>query len=126
MKVRDLMTYPLATVRPEATVQEAIKLMVEGKRGSVLVTREGLLKECLGIVTTSQIFHRVFANSLDPAQVKVEEIMTPAPLITIGLNASASEAAKMMVEHDIRRLPVMEKGALVGIITSKDLLKCVR
>jgi CBS domain-containing protein len=126
MKVRDLMSYPLATVRPEATVQETIRLMVDGKKGSVLVTREGLLKECLGIVTTSQIFHRVFAKGLDPARVRVEEIMTPAPLITIGLSASTSEAARMMAEHNIRRLPVMEKGALVGIITSKDLLKCVR
>jgi CBS domain-containing protein len=126
MKVRDLMSYPLATVRPEATVQETIKLMVEGRKGSVLVTREGLLKECLGIVTTAQIFSEVFARGRDPAQVKAEEIMTPAPLITIGLNASSGEAARMMVEHNIRRLPVMEKGTLVGIITSKDLLKCVR
>jgi CBS domain-containing protein len=126
MKVRDLMSYPLATVRPEATVQETIRLMVEGKKGSILVTRVGLLKECLGIVTTSQIFKKVFAKGLDPNAVKVEEIMTPAPLITIGLNANTSEAARMMVEHNIRRLPVMEKGALVGIITSKDLLKCVK
>jgi CBS domain-containing protein len=126
MKVRDLMSYPLATVRPEATVQETIRLMVEGKKGSILVTREGLLKECLGIVTTSQIFKRVFAKGLDPTSVRVVEIMTPAPLITIGLNASASEAARMMIEHNIRRLPVVENEALVGIITSKDLLKRVR
>jgi len=126
MRVRDLMSYPLATVRPAATVQEAIGLMAEGRKGSVLVTREGLLKECLGIVTTSQIFNEVFAGGRDPDRIKVEEIMTPAPLITIGINASSSEAARMMIEHNIRRLPVMEKGALVGIITSKDLLKCVR
>jgi CBS domain-containing protein len=126
MKVRDLMSYPLATVRPEATVQETVRLMVDGKKGSILVTREGLLKECLGIVTTSQIFKKVFAKGLDPTAVQVGEIMTPAPLITIGPNASSSEAAKMMTEHNIRRLPVVEKDALVGIITSKDLLKCVR
>jgi CBS domain-containing protein len=126
MKVRDLMSYPLATVRPESTVQETIRLMVEGKKGSILVTREGLLKECLGIVTTSLIFKRVFAEGLDPTALRVEEIMTPAPLITIGLNASTGEAARMMTEHNIRRLPVVENGALVGIITSKDLLKCMR
>jgi len=52
--------------------------------------------------------------------------MTLAPLITIGLNASMKEAAELMTQHKVRRLPVVEKGALVGIITSSDLLKCIR
>ncbi len=45
----------------------------------MLVAREGLLKECLGIVTTSQIFLKVFAKGLDPAAIVVTEIMTPGP-----------------------------------------------
>jgi CBS domain-containing protein len=125
MKVRDLMSYPIATVRPEATVLEAVKRMAEEKKGCVLVARDGLLKECLGIVTTSQIFLKVFAKGRDPAGIAVREIMTPAPLVTINLDASTSEAARLMREHNIRRLPVMKDGALVGIITSKDLLACV-
>jgi CBS domain-containing protein len=125
MKVRDLMSYPIATVRPEATVLEAVKRMAAEKKGSVLVAREGLLKEGLGIVTTSQIILKVFAEDLDPGSVAVAEIMTPGPLITIDLDASSREAAKLMREHNIRRLPVMKDGALVGIITSKDLLACV-
>ena len=76
MKVRDLMSYPIATVRPEATVLEAIKRMVGEKKGSMLVAREGLLKECLGIVTTSRIFLKVFSEGRDPAAVAVREIMT--------------------------------------------------
>jgi CBS domain-containing protein len=126
MKVRDLMSYPIATVRPEATALVAIKRMAAEKKGCVLVAREGLLKECLGIVTTSQIFLKVFAEGLDPAAVAVTEIMTPSPLITIDLDATTREAARLMREHDIRRLPVMKEGALVGIITSKDLLACVQ
>jgi len=126
MKVRDLMSYPIATVRPEATVLEAIKRMVGEKKGSVLVARGGLLKECLGIVTTSQIFLKVFAEGRDPAMVAVTEVMTPAPLVTIDLDASTHEAARLMREHSIRRLPVMKDGALVGIVTSKDLLACVK
>jgi len=125
MKVRDLMSYPIATVRPEETVLEAIKRMAGEKKGSMLVARDGLLKEGLGIVTTSQIFQKVFAKGLDPSRVKVMEIMTPAPLITIDLDAPTKEAARLMREHSIRRLPVMKSGALVGIITSKDLLRCV-
>ena len=125
MKVRDLMSYPIATVRPEATVLDTVKRMVAEKKGSVLVARDGLLKECLGIVTTSQIFLKVFAEGRDPSQVSVSEIMTPSPLVTIDLDASTEEAARLMRGANIRRLPVMKDGALVGIITSKDLLACV-
>jgi CBS domain-containing protein len=126
MKVRYLMSYPIATVNPGAKVLEAIKRMASEKKGCLLVARDGLLKECLGIVTTSQIFQEVFANGRDPASVGVSEIMTPAPLITIDLDASTSDAADLMLKHNIRRLPVVKDGALVGIITSKDLLKCVK
>jgi len=125
MKVRDLMSYPIATVRPEAMVLEAVKRMAAEKKGCVLVARDGLLKECLGIVTTSQIFLMVFAEGRDPATVAVREIMTPGPLVTIDLDAPTREAARLMREHNIRRLPVIKDGALVGIITSKNLLSCV-
>ena len=125
MKVRDLMSYPIVTVRPEATVLDAIKRMASLKKGSVLVAGDGLLKECLGIVTTSQVFLKVFAEGRDPARVAVLDIMTMGPLVTIDLDASTAEAARLMREHNIRRLPVMKGGALVGIITSKDLLACV-
>lgn len=126
MKIRDLMSYPIVTVRPEAMVLDAIKVMAAENKGSVLVAEECLLKECLGIVTTSQIFLKVFFGGLDPANVRVSDIMTAAPLITIDLDESTQKAAELMRNHDIRRLPVMKDGALVGIITSKDLLACVK
>jgi len=125
IKIRDLMSYPVATVLPEATVVEAIRRMVGETKGSVLVARDGLLKECLGIITARQIFQKVFAKGLDPESVKVTEIMIPAPLITIDLDATTKEAAGLMLDHNIRRLPVVKSGTLVGIITSKDLLRSV-
>ncbi len=125
MIVRDLMSYPIATVRPEATVQDAIRRMASGKKGNLLVAGEGLLKEPMGILTTTQIFTKVFSLGLNPNEVLVSEIMTPVPLITIGPYATAREAAELMLQHNIRRLPVVENDALVGVITSKDLLRCV-
>ncbi len=119
------MSYPIATVPPEATVLVAIRKMGKERKGSLLVARDGLLKECLGIVTTSRIFQRIFAEGRDPGKVSVSEIMTRGPLVTIDLDASTAGAARLMQMHGIRRLPVMKEGALVGIITSKDLLACV-
>lgn len=126
MKVMDLMSYPISTVPPDVLVIDAIKIMVDGSRGSVLVVKGGLLKEVEGIVTTSTIFRKVFAAGLDPRNVKVSEIMTPAPLITIAPDATTKEAADLMLRHNIRRIPVIKDGTLVGILTSKDLLKCVK
>jgi CBS domain-containing protein len=125
MKVRDLMSYPINTVRPDSTVLDAIKAMVDGKKGGVVVAGVGLHKECQGIVTTAEIFRKVLALGVDPSSVRIREIMTPTPLITIGPNASVKEAADLMIKHNIRRLPVVENNTLVGIITSKDLLYCV-
>ncbi|MDM7911784.1 MAG: CBS domain-containing protein [Methanotrichaceae archaeon] len=125
MRVRELMSYPVAFVGPEATVFEAIELMARGGKGCVLIAREGLLKECLGILTIGEIFRKVFANGVDPKKVRVIDIMTHAPLVTVGLSATSKEAAGLMMEHKVRRLPVVENGALVGIVTSKDLLRCV-
>ena len=126
MKVRDLMSYPINTVRPDASIMDAIKAMVDGRKGSVLVSGVGLLKECQGIVTTTEIFRKVLAEGIDPKGIKISDVMTPAPLITIGPNAPVKEAAELMIMHNIRRLPVVENRTLVGIITSKDLLKCVK
>jgi CBS domain-containing protein len=126
MKVKDLMSYPLNTVRPDATVLDAIKAMVDGKKGGIIVCGEGLLKECQGIVTTTEIFEKVLATGANPDGIKISDVMMPAPLITIGPNATVKEAADLMMKHSIRRLPVVEDRALVGIITSKDLLKCVK
>ena len=58
--------------------------------------------------------------------MKVSKIMTLAPLVVIDLNASTREAEELMQKHSIRRLPVMKEGTLGGIVTSKDLLMCVR
>jgi CBS domain-containing protein len=126
MIVRDLMSYPIVTVSPDATVLDAIKIMSAGGKGSVLVAKEGLLKEVEGIVTTSELFPKVFSLGRDPATIKITEIMTPGPLVTINLSASPKEAAELMIKHGIRRLPVVHEGALVGIVTSKDLLRCVK
>lgn len=120
------MSYPISLVGPEATVLEAVELMAREGKGSVLVARKGLLKECLGILTTSTVFQKAFTPGLDLNEVKVIDIMTPAPLITVGLNTTSRDAASLMIKHKVRRLPVVENGALVGIVTSKDLLRCVK
>jgi len=117
-KVRYLMSAPAITISPTATVFEAIKIMAEKRIGSLIVT-EG--EEIKGIFTERDLISKVLVKELDPKKVTIREVMTPAPLVTITPDAEISEAALLMVRKRIRRLPVIEDGKLVGILTAADL-----
>jgi predicted transcriptional regulator len=73
------------------------------------------------MITERDLVVRVLAKNLQPANVKAKDIMT-APLATIEPEATISDAARRMSRLDIRRLGVIYKGDLVGLISSKDIL----
>ncbi|MCJ7445812.1 MAG: CBS domain-containing protein [Methanotrichaceae archaeon] len=66
MKVKDLMSFPLCTVKPEDTVKDVIGAMTTEKKGITVITRDGLLSKCEGFVTKGEIFMRVFVAGLNP------------------------------------------------------------
>jgi CBS domain-containing protein len=125
MKVRELMRYPVSTVKPDSTVKDVMVDLVVERKDTILVARDGLLKKCEGIVTKSEIYVKVLAANLDPSRMKISEVVKSRNLITVSPDASCKEAAEMMINNNIRRLPVVENDILVGIITSEDLLQCV-
>jgi len=119
MLVKDIMSSPVITVDEDATVNKAAQLMAEGHIGCILVTsKEG---KPLGIITESDFVTRVLAKNIQPNKLTAKEVMT-SPLITIDPDETLSEAARRMSQLNIRRLGVMYKGDLVGIISSKDIL----
>jgi len=75
----------------------------------------------IGIITEKDLATRIVARDLQPSKVTAKEIMS-APLITIGADKTISEAARLMSLLNVRRLGVMHKGDLAGIITGKDIL----
>ncbi len=91
--------------------------MLEKSVGSVIILEND---EPIGIVTEADLIHRVIAKGKDPNQTSVKEVMTQ-PLITIGSNASVGEVEEKMTRHGIERLPVIEDGKLVGIISEQEL-----
>ena len=119
MLVKDIMSSPVVTVDEDATVDKAAQLMVEGHIGCILVTsKEG---KPIGIITESDFVTRVLAKNIQPSKLTAKEVMT-SPLITIDPDETLSEAARRMSQLNIRRLGVMYKGNLVGIISAKDIL----
>ncbi len=122
MLVKDVMSSPVVTTDEDAPSNKIAKLMSENKLGCVIVTNED--GKALGIITERDLVTRVLAKNLQPAAVKAREIMT-APLATIEPEAAINEAARRMSRLDIRRLGVIYKGDLIGLISSKDILSVV-
>lgn len=119
MLVKDTMSSPVVTTDENAPTDKIAKLMDENTLGCVIVTdKDG---KPLGIITERDLVIRVLSKNLQPAKVKAKDIMT-SPLATIEPEATISEAARRMSRLDIRRLGVIYKGDLVGLVSSKDIL----
>ena len=119
MLVKDVMSSPVVTTDEEAPSNKIAKLMNENKFGCVIVANKD--GKPLGIITERDLVARVLAKNLQPAAVKAKDIMT-SPLATIEPDATISDAARRMSRLDIRRLGVLYKGDLIGLISSKDIL----
>lgn len=119
MKVRELMTSDPATVAPDDVVAQAATLMREEDCGSIPVVKDANL---VGIVTDRDITVRSVAAGADPKRQKVSEIMSADP-ITVAPDTDADEAARVMAEFQVRRLPVVEDGHLLGIIVTAQLAR---
>ncbi len=117
--VRSVMTKGIVSVKTVDPVKKAIGLMVEKDIGAVIVTEEG---KPVGILTERDIMRKVCPEELCSREVKVGVIMSK-PLITIEASATLGEATLLMTEKDIRRLLVVERGKVVGIVTQKDVMK---
>jgi CBS domain-containing protein len=119
MVVKDIMSSPVVTLAEDATSNKVATLMDENDLGCVIVTDAA--GKPIGIITERDLVIRVLAKNLVPDAVKAKEIMT-SPLITIQPDTTISEAARRMSRLDIRRLGVVYKGNLVGLISSRDIL----
>jgi CBS domain-containing protein len=126
--VRSWMSEKVITITPQTTLPEAQQIMFEDKIRRLPVMKSGKL---VGIVTLGDIRE---AKPSDATTLSIYELnylmdrltakdfMTPNP-ITIAPDATVAEAARLMVEHKIGGLPVVDQGKLIGIITETDLCR---
>jgi len=116
-KVRDIMTNIVGTLSPSNTIAEVAQQMRLLNVGSIpLVQNERLV----GVITDRDIVLRVVADGLDPHQERADLHMSRDP-ITIAPDTPVEEAAQVMARAQIRRLPVVEGGKLVGYLALGDL-----
>ena len=117
--VRDIMAKNIKTVKPDDSVHSAVQKMIKFGIGSVIVISSG---RPIGIITETNVMMRIVGPRMDPATVWVKDIMT-SPLVTIEQTAAVEEAAKIMADKNISRLPVTNGKKLVGLISSTDIVK---
>ena len=116
--VKDVMTKNVVTVSFEESVENVCKVMGEKHIGSVVVLREG---KPAGIFTERDLLSKIILKNVDLKKAKVGEYMSQ-PLVTVKPGTSLREAARIMAQLHVRRLPVVdENGKIVGIFTSADL-----
>jgi CBS domain-containing protein len=120
--VRDIMTKQIVMIDHDKSALEAAKTMAEKGISSVFVVRDG---QTVGIVSERDFIKKICAKELPIAQVKMSDIMSKL-LTTADPDTPIEVAVQRMVNHKIRRLPIMEGGKLVGIITVTDLAKYLR
>jgi len=114
--VKEIMNKDVKSVSTDASVRDAAEVMAENRIGSVIVVGE---KKVKGIVTAEDIVFKYVAEKRGDT---VSDIMT-RELVTISPSATIEKAARLMSEHKIKKLPVMDGDILVGIITASDIAK---
>lgn len=117
MKVREIMTKEVGTATLDSTIEDVAAMMKEEDVGAIPVVDDG---ELAGIVTDRDIVIRCIAEGKNPSDTTVEEILTEE-LHTIEPEADVEDAAQVMSERQIRRLPVVDGGELVGVISLGDI-----
>jgi len=117
MNVRDIMTARVESVSPATDLVIVARRMKDLNVGSLPVV-EG--ERLLGIVTDRDIVTRVVAEGKQPKSVQVRTCLTPDP-VTIAPDVDIKDASDVMARHQIRRLPVVEDGRLIGFISLGDL-----
>lgn len=117
--VRDIMTKPVKTARPDSSVAEVVRKMNKFGIGSIVVVERG---QPVGVITERDILSKVVEPCIDPRNIRAKDVMS-SPVITIREDATVEEAAELMAKRGVKKLPVVNNGKLVGIVTSTDIVR---
>jgi CBS domain-containing protein len=115
--VRDIMNSPVISASPQSTVEDVASRMKEHKIGSIIIMEN---EKPLGIVTDWDIVSNAVTKDVKPSMLKASDVMQR--LHTIEGEEGVTEAARMLRQHNIKRLGVVYKSKLVGIISASDVI----
>jgi CBS domain-containing protein len=120
---REIMT-PDATFAPEnATAADAARMMADDDIGALPVCNaDGRLS---GVITDRDLALKIVAEGRDPDAVRLSELLDGGQVVTIGADDTAEEVIRTMKDHAVRRLPVIDGNALVGMVSQADIARAM-
>lgn len=121
-QLRDIMIKKVIMITREKTAQDAARLMAEHGASSVIVVNGDNIA---GIVTERDLVRKVCTQDVASSKVPLSDVMS-SPVITAEPDMPIETAVQRMFNNKIRRLPILENGKLVGIVTVSDLVKHLR
>ena len=124
ISIREILAHKGSTVwsiAPEATVLEAIQLMAEKNVGALLVTHEGRL---LGVLSERDYTRKIILKGRSSKDTPVRAILS-GHVVSVTPNHTVDECLRLMTEHRVRHLPVMEGAKILGVVSIGDLVNSI-
>ena len=119
MDVKGFMVKKVITVNPDTKIRDAVELMNKNEIGCLVVTTKG---KPIGIMTERDVLKKIVCGSKNPEQTRISEIMSK-PLIVGGVDMDWRKAAKLMLDKNIKKLPILDGEKLVGLVTLTDIAR---
>jgi CBS domain-containing protein len=119
MHVKDVMRREVLTVSPETRIKEAARTLSDNHIGSLIVVKN---EKVAGIITERDILRSLADSEKDEIESKIVEDAMTHYVIPITSGSNVESAVKLMIENKIKKLPVIDNGKLVGIITASDII----
>jgi len=119
-KVKEIMNTKLETIKPEATVYDAIEKLVDKRMRSMIVLPKDD-KDVYGVITVRDIVFKVISQNLNPHKIKVEEIASK-PVISIDKETELGHLIKLMEKFNIARVFVHEGRQIIGVVSLLDVM----
>ena len=117
--IRDIMTKDVKVVRTDTNMQEVVATMIKFDISSIVVIQKN---RPVGLITHKDVLTKVLKPNFPTSAITAKQVMS-SPVIAVKEETSVDEAAKLMAEKGFKKLPVVQDGKLVGIVTSTDLIR---
>jgi len=119
MDIKDVMVKEIITVNPTTKIRDAVELMNKNQIGCLVVMKKG---KPVGIMTERDVLKKIVCRCKNPEHTRVSEIMSK-PLVVGWVDMNWLEATKLMLDRNIKKLPILDGERLVGLVTLTDIAR---
>jgi CBS domain-containing protein len=122
MKVRELMSSNPICATPDTSLRDIARMMCDHDCGEIPIVSDTSTRRVIGVVTDRDITCRTVARGQNPLELSATDCMT-TPVATVETDATVDDCCRVMESRQIRRVPVVDHGSCIGIVSQADLAR---